>query len=121
MLVGDLADVRVAPKCLRRDGSHQVDENQLEGVVDLAISRLGEVQLGALSHDAHVTVWHGSFEAYPIVVQLSDDVQAFVVEVLQSSVPPSGFSRSLHYQLLSADLVGEIQRERVEATHELLK
>ena len=41
---------------LRRDGSHQAAEDQLEEVVDLVIDRLGGVHLVAPSHGAHDTV-----------------------------------------------------------------
>ena len=82
-------------------------------MADILLGRLGVAQLVALFQGAHVKVWPSAFEAHPIVVQLFDDVQAFAVEVPQSPVRQSGFSRSLHCQLRSADLVAEIQRERV--------
>ena len=121
VLVGDLANELVSPERLRRYGFHQIDEDQLEGVVDLVIGRLGVGQLVAFPHGVQVTVCHNAFEACPIVVQIFYDVQALAVEVSQSPMPQSGFSRCLHCQLRSAVLVDEMQRERVWVAPTLLK
>lgn len=50
VLVGKIADVPVAPERFQRDGSIQVCEDQLEGVLGLVIGRLGSNQLVARRH-----------------------------------------------------------------------
>ena len=46
----------------------------------------------ALSHAAHVAVWHSTFKAYPIAVQLFYDVQALAAELPQPPMPQSGLA-----------------------------
>lgn len=66
VLVGHFSDVPVATECFRRDGSHQVCEDQMEGVLDLMISRLGV----ALPRGVDAAIWYGPAEAHFIVVLL---------------------------------------------------
>ena len=70
VFVRDIAPVPVVPECVWSDGSHQICVDKLEGELDLVIGRLGVSQLMAFAHGANVAVWHGTIEAYSVVVSL---------------------------------------------------
>ena len=121
MLVGDLGDILVAPESLRRELSHYICEDQLERVLNVLVGCLGMSPLTAFPHGANVTVWHGSVEAYSVVIHLLQEVQTFSVEAPHPPMPEGGGSRRLHYELWRAAPTDKVQQKKVQVVLKLLE
>ena len=121
VLVVDLGDILVAPERLRPELSHYICEDQLERVLNMLVGYLEVGPLTAFPHGANVTVWHGSVEAYSVVIHLLQEVQTLPVEVPHLPMPEGGGSRRLRYELRRAAPTDKVQREKVQIVLKLLE
>ena len=78
----------------------------------MLIGCLGVGPLTAFPHGANVAVWHGSVEAYSVVIHLLQEVQTLPVEVPHLPMSGDGSSRRLHCELRRAAPTDKAQRKK---------
>ena len=87
----------------------------------MLIGCLGVGLLTAFPHGSNVAVWHGSVEAYSVVIHLLQEVQTLPVEVPHPPMPEGGGSRRLHCELRRAAPTDKVQRKKVQVVLKLLE
>ena len=87
----------------------------------MLVGCLGVGPLTAFPHDANVIVWHGSVEAYSVVIHLLQKVRTLPVEVPHPPMPEGGGSRRLQCELRRAAPTGKVQRKKVQVVLKLLE
>ena len=87
----------------------------------MLVGCLGVGSLLAFPYGANVTVWHGSVEAYSVVIHLLQEVQTLPVEVPHPPMLEGGGSRRLHCELRRAAPTDKVQRKKVQVVLKLLE
>ena len=87
----------------------------------MLIGCLGVGLLTAFPHGANAAVWHGSVEAYSVVIHLLQEVQTLPVEVPHPPMSEGGGSRRLHCELRRAAPTDKVQRKKVQVVLKLLE
>ena len=90
-------------------------------MLDVLVGCLGVGSLLAFPYGANVTVWHGSVEAYSVVIHLLQEVQTLPVEVPHPPMLEGGGSRRLHCELRRAAPTDKVQRKKVQVVLKLLE
>ena len=88
---------------------------------NVLVGCLGVGPLTTFPHGANVAVWHGSVEAYSVVIHLLQEVQTLLVEVPHLPMPEGGSSRRLHCELRRAAPTDKVQRKKVQVVLKLLE